>query len=44
MEAIRKLRDKNIINDLLSDGSKKVRIIAKQKISEIRDAIGIKNH
>ncbi len=38
------ISDKNIINDLLSDGSKKVRIIAKQKISEIRDAIGIKNH
>ena len=37
------ISDKTIINDLLSDGSKKVRIIAKQKISEIRDDIGIKN-
>ena len=38
------ISDKNIINDLLSDGSKKVRIIAEQKISEIRDAIGINNY
>ena len=34
--------DKNKINDLLSDGANKARVIAKEKISEIREVIGIK--
>tara|TARA_B100000963_G_C22562498_1_gene642088 strand:+ start:226 stop:1218 length:993 start_codon:yes stop_codon:yes gene_type:complete len=35
------LEDTNLINDLLSDGAKKVRIIAKEKILQVREAIGI---
>ena len=34
--------DKTLINDLLSDGSSKVRILAKEMISNLRDSIGIK--
>jgi tryptophanyl-tRNA synthetase len=34
--------DKNLLNDLLNDGSKKVRPIAKEMLSSIRDSIGIK--
>ena len=34
--------DKTLINDLLSDGASKVRISAKEMISNIRDTIGIK--
>tara|TARA_B100001250_G_C19810824_1_gene795622 strand:+ start:1584 stop:2576 length:993 start_codon:yes stop_codon:yes gene_type:complete len=37
------IEDKNFINDLLSDGAKKARILAKEKISKIRNVIGIKN-
>ena len=36
------MNDKNKINDLLSDGANKARVIAKEKISEIREVIGIK--
>ena len=36
------IKDKNYINDVLSDGSKKARLLAKEKISEIREVIGIK--
>ena len=35
------LDDKDYLNDLLSDGAKKARGLAKVKISKIRDAIGI---
>ena len=34
-------QNKEYINDLLSDGSKKARIIAKEKILKIREKIGI---
>ena len=34
--------DKTLINDLLSDGASKVRISAKEMISNLRDSIGIK--
>ena len=34
--------DKTLINDLLSDGASKVRILAKEMISNLRDSIGIK--
>ena len=34
--------DKTLINDLLSDGASKVRISAKEMISNLRDTIGIK--
>ena len=33
--------DNDFINDLLSDGAKKARIIAKDKISQIKEVIGI---
>jgi hypothetical protein len=33
--------DNDFINDLLSDGSKKVRVIAQEMISSIRSSIGI---
>jgi len=33
--------NKNHINDLLSDGAKKTRIIAKEKILQIREAVGL---
>ena len=36
------INDKNKINDFLSDGANKARVIAKDKISEIREVIGIK--
>ena len=36
------IKDKNYINDVLSDGSKKARLLAQEKISEIREVIGIK--
>ena len=36
------IKDKNYINDVLSDGSKKTRLLAQEKISEIREVIGIK--
>ena len=36
------VNDRNKINDLLSDGASKARAIAKDKISEIREVIGIK--
>ena len=35
--------DKNLLNDLLQDGSKKVRPIAQEMLTSIRDSIGIKN-
>ncbi len=35
--------DKNLLNDLLNEGSKKVRPIAQEMISSVRDSIGIKN-
>ena len=35
--------DKNLLNDLLHDGSKKVRPIAQEMLASIRDSIGIKN-
>jgi len=35
--------DKNFLNDLLQDGSKKVRPIAQEMLASIRDSIGIKN-
>ena len=35
--------DKNLLNDLLHEGSKKVRPIAQQMLVSIRDSIGIKN-
>ena len=35
--------DKNLLNDLLQDGSKKVRPIAQEMLGSIRDSIGIKN-
>jgi tryptophanyl-tRNA synthetase len=35
--------DKNLLNDLLQDGSKKVRPIAQEMLASIRDSIGIKN-
>jgi hypothetical protein len=34
--------DKNLLNDLLNEGSKKVRPIAQEMLSSIRDCIGIK--
>ena len=34
-------QNKEYINDLLSDGSKKARIIAREKILKIREKIGI---
>jgi tryptophanyl-tRNA synthetase len=34
--------DKNLLNDLLNEGSKKVRPIAQEMLSSIRDSIGIK--
>jgi len=37
------VNDKDLINDLLSDGAKKARLIAKDKLSEIREVIGIKD-
>ena len=37
------IKDKDYINDVLSDGSRKARSIAKQKIKEIREVIGITN-
>ena len=36
------VNDKNLLNDLLSEGSKKVRPIAQEMLSSIRDSIGIK--
>ena len=36
------IKDKNFINDVLSEGSKNARLIAQEKISEIREVIGIK--
>ena len=36
------IKDKNYINDVLSEGSKNARLIAQEKISEIREVIGIK--
>ena len=33
--------DDDYINDLLSDGAKKARYIAKNKISQIKEVIGI---
>ena len=36
------VEDENLINDLLNDGAKKARILAKEKISKIREVIGIK--
>ena len=38
------IKDKNYINDVLSDGSKKTRLLAQEKISEIREVIGIKKN
>ena len=35
--------DKNLLDDLLQDGSKKVRPIAQEMLASIRDSIGIKN-
>ena len=35
--------NKNLLNDLLHEGSKKVRPIAQEKLAAIRDSIGIKN-
>ena len=37
------VKDKDYINDVLRDGSNKARVIAKQKINEIREVIGITN-
>ena len=34
-------KDKNFINEVLEDGSKKARILAKDKIAQIREVIGI---
>ena len=36
------VNDKNLLNDLLNEGSNKVRPIAKEMLSLIRDSIGIK--
>ena len=36
------INDKNLLNDLLSEGSNKVRPIAQEMLSGIRDSIGIK--
>ena len=36
------VNDKNLLNDLLNEGSNKVRPIAKEMLSSIRDSIGIK--
>jgi tryptophanyl-tRNA synthetase len=36
------VNDKNLLNDLLNEGSKKVRPIAQEMLSSIRDSIGIK--
>jgi tryptophanyl-tRNA synthetase len=36
------VNDKNLLNDLLEEGSKKVRPIAKEMLSTIRDRVGIK--
>ena len=35
------VNDKNLLNDLLDEGSNKVRPIAKEMLSSIRDSIGI---
>ena len=35
-------QDSDLINDLLSDGASKVKVIAKEKIESIRDSVGIK--
>ena len=37
------IEDKGLINDLLNDGAKKARVIAQEKISKIREVIGIKD-
>ena len=37
------VNDQALINDLLNDGAKKARLIAKDKLSEIREVIGIKS-
>jgi Tryptophanyl-tRNA synthetase len=37
------VNDEDLINDLLNDGAKKARLIAKDKLSEIREVIGIKS-
>ena len=37
------VKDKDYINDVLRDGSNKARVIAKEKINEIREVIGITN-
>ena len=37
------VNDKDLINDLLNDGAKKARLVAKEKLSEIREVIGIKD-
>ena len=37
------VNDQDLINDLLNDGAKKARLIAKDKLSEIREVIGIKS-
>ena len=34
-------KDKNFINEVLEDGSKNARILAKDKIAQIREVIGI---
>ena len=36
------VNDKNLLNDLLNEGSNKVRPIAKEMLSSIRNIIGIK--
>ena len=36
------VNDKNLLNDLLNEGSNKVRPIAQEMLSSIRDSIGIK--
>ena len=36
------VNDKNLLNDLLNEGSNKVRPIAKEMLSSIRDSVGIK--
>jgi tryptophanyl-tRNA synthetase len=36
------IQNKDFLNDVLSDGANKVRSLAKNKISEIKDTIGIK--
>ena len=35
------VNDKNLLNDLLDEGSNKVRPIAKEMLSSIRDSLGI---